>query len=152
MKGLEIDWMVNRCAWSPTADTSPAVVATAMPKYSSHIHSSVCCTGGTTLEMATPAICVAWMPRVRYRTLIIRRPWGADCVIETINKVKQAGMRATMFVISGAASEPGIYYASWDKVEGYAKSGRWDIQSHTAESHRDQKTGLSVGRSHGCRE
>ena len=51
--------------------------------------------------------------------------------------LKQAGMAATMFVISGAASEPGIYYASWDKIEGYAKSGRWDIQSHTAASHRE---------------
>lgn len=51
--------------------------------------------------------------------------------------LKQAGMAATMFVISGAASEPGVYYASWDKIEGYAKSGRWDIQSHTAASHRE---------------
>ena len=51
--------------------------------------------------------------------------------------LKQAGMAATMFVISGAASEPGVYYASWDKIEGYARSGRWDIQSHTAKSHRD---------------
>jgi peptidoglycan/xylan/chitin deacetylase (PgdA/CDA1 family) len=51
--------------------------------------------------------------------------------------LKQAGMRATMFVISGAASEPGIYYASWDRIESYAKSGRWDIQSHTAASHRE---------------
>src|SRR5688572_30221665 len=34
-------------------------------KYFSVIHSSVCCTGGTTFEMATPAICVGWMPRVR---------------------------------------------------------------------------------------
>ena len=51
--------------------------------------------------------------------------------------LKEAGMAATMFVIAGAASEPGIYYASWDKIEGYARSGRWDIQSHTAESHRD---------------
>ena len=51
--------------------------------------------------------------------------------------LKQAGMVATMFLISGAASEPGVYYASWDKIEGYAKSGRWDIQSHTARSHRE---------------
>ena len=54
--------------------------------------------------------------------------------------LKEAGMSATMFLISGAASEPGIYYASWDKVEGYARAGRWDIQSHTAESHRDHKS------------
>ena len=51
----------------------------------------------------------------------------------------QARMPATMFVISGAASKPGIYYASWDRIEAYARSGRWDIQSHTASSHREQK-------------
>lgn len=64
----------------------------------------------------------------------------ADAMMFADPLLKQAGMRATMFVISGAASEPGIYYASWDKIEGYAKSGRWDIQSHTAESHREQDT------------
>ncbi len=61
----------------------------------------------------------------------------ADAMMFADPLLKQAGMRATMFVISGAASEPGIYYASWDKIEGYAKSGRWDIQSHTAASHRE---------------
>ena len=34
-------------------------------KYFSHIHSSVCCTGGITLEMATPSIWRGSMPRVR---------------------------------------------------------------------------------------
>lgn len=53
--------------------------------------------------------------------------------------LKEAGMSATMFVIAGAASKPGIYYASWDKIESYAQSGRWDIQSHTMNSHREQK-------------
>ena len=64
----------------------------------------------------------------------------ADAMMFADPLLKQAGMRATMFVISGAASQPGIYYASWDKIEGYAKSGRWDIQSHTAESHREHDT------------
>ncbi|MGH9278158.1 MAG: polysaccharide deacetylase family protein, partial [Acidimicrobiales bacterium] len=53
--------------------------------------------------------------------------------------LREAGMSATMFVIAGAASKPGVYYASWDKIEGYAASGRWDIQSHTTGSHREQK-------------
>jgi peptidoglycan/xylan/chitin deacetylase (PgdA/CDA1 family) len=65
----------------------------------------------------------------------------ADAMMFADPLLKQAGMAATMFVISGAASEPGVYYASWDKIEGYAKSGRWDIQSHTAESHREQTAG-----------
>ena len=64
----------------------------------------------------------------------------ADAMMFADPLLKEAGMSATMFLISGAASEPGIYYASWDKVEGYARSGRWDIQSHTAESHRDHKS------------
>ena len=51
-----------------------------------------------------------------------------------------AGMAATMFVITGAAENPGIYYASWEKLEGYARSGRWDLQSHTAGLHHEQKT------------
>lgn len=51
----------------------------------------------------------------------------------------EARMAATMFVITGAAEKPGIYYASWDKLEGYARSGRWDLQSHTATLHHDQK-------------
>ena len=51
--------------------------------------------------------------------------------------LKQAGMAATMFVITGAAEDPGIYYASWEKLEGYAESGRWDLQSHTAALHRE---------------
>ncbi|MGH9178477.1 MAG: polysaccharide deacetylase family protein [Acidimicrobiales bacterium] len=53
--------------------------------------------------------------------------------------LQQAGMAATMFVITGAAEDPGIYYASWDKLAGYAKSGRWDLQSHTAALHREQE-------------
>ncbi|MDQ4098452.1 MAG: polysaccharide deacetylase family protein [Actinomycetota bacterium] len=53
--------------------------------------------------------------------------------------LRQAGMSATMFVIAGAASKPGVYYASWDKIESYARSGRWDIQSHTAVSHREHQ-------------
>ena len=61
----------------------------------------------------------------------------ADAMMFADPLLKQAGMSATMFVISGAASEPGIYYASWDKIESYARSGRWDIQSHTAASHRE---------------
>lgn len=48
-------------------------------------------------------------------------------------------MAATMFVITGAAAEPGIYYASWDKLESYARSGRWDLQAHTAELHREHE-------------
>lgn len=58
--------------------------------------------------------------------------------------LEQARMSATMFVITGAAAEPGIYYASWPKLESYAGSGRWDLQAHTAEMHREQKAAGGV--------
>jgi peptidoglycan/xylan/chitin deacetylase (PgdA/CDA1 family) len=64
-----------------------------------------------------------------------------DAMLFADTLLEQARMRATMFVITGAASEPGIYYASWDKLEDYAESGRWDLQSHTATLHRDHDTG-----------
>ncbi|MGQ0521601.1 MAG: polysaccharide deacetylase family protein [Actinomycetota bacterium] len=53
--------------------------------------------------------------------------------------LEEAGMKATMFVITGAAESPGIYYASWERLDSYAGSGRWDLQSHTASLHREQK-------------
>ena len=55
--------------------------------------------------------------------------------------LKDAGMSATMFVITDAASGSGTYYASWDRIEAYARSGRWDIESHTASSHFQQRVG-----------
>ncbi|HEX5616490.1 MAG TPA: polysaccharide deacetylase family protein [Acidimicrobiia bacterium] len=54
--------------------------------------------------------------------------------------LEQAGMRATMFVITSAASEPGVYYASWSELRAYARSGRWDLQSHTDDHHRMLET------------
>ncbi len=50
-----------------------------------------------------------------------------------------AEMKATMFVISSAASSPGVYYAGWDRLREAARSGRWDIEAHTDDSHREQK-------------
>jgi peptidoglycan/xylan/chitin deacetylase (PgdA/CDA1 family) len=52
--------------------------------------------------------------------------------------LKEAGMKATMFVISSAAAEPGIYYAGWDRLRAAARSERWDIQAHTHAAHREQ--------------
>jgi peptidoglycan/xylan/chitin deacetylase (PgdA/CDA1 family) len=51
----------------------------------------------------------------------------------------EAGMVATMFVITDAASDPGVYYAGWDELESYARSGRWDLQSHSADLHYEQQ-------------
>ena len=62
-----------------------------------------------------------------------------DAMILADPLLEQAGMKATMFVISGAADDPGIYYAGWDRLRAAARSGRWDIQAHTHASHREQK-------------
>jgi peptidoglycan/xylan/chitin deacetylase (PgdA/CDA1 family) len=63
----------------------------------------------------------------------------ADAMLFADRLLAQAGMSATMFVISGKASHPGVYYASWHAIEAYARSGRWDIESHTAFSHFEQQ-------------
>jgi peptidoglycan/xylan/chitin deacetylase (PgdA/CDA1 family) len=52
--------------------------------------------------------------------------------------LEQAGMKATMFVISGAAAKPGIYYAGWDRLRAAARSERWDIEAHTHDAHHLQ--------------
>jgi peptidoglycan/xylan/chitin deacetylase (PgdA/CDA1 family) len=55
--------------------------------------------------------------------------------------LEQAGMRATMFVITHAAEDPGIYYVGWEKLRKYATDGRWDLESHSANSHHEQWVG-----------
>ena len=61
----------------------------------------------------------------------------ADAMMFADPLLEQADAAATMFLITSAASEPGVYYAGWDDIETFAKSGRWDIQSHTANLHRE---------------
>jgi poly-beta-1,6-N-acetyl-D-glucosamine N-deacetylase len=63
-----------------------------------------------------------------------------DAMLYADPVLSDAGMTATMFVIADAASNPGIYYASWGELRGYARSGRWDLESHTASSHHLQPT------------
>jgi peptidoglycan/xylan/chitin deacetylase (PgdA/CDA1 family) len=63
----------------------------------------------------------------------------ADAIMWADPLLKEAGMKATMFVISRAAAEPGIYYAGWDRLRAAARSDRWDIQAHTHAAHRQQK-------------
>jgi peptidoglycan/xylan/chitin deacetylase (PgdA/CDA1 family) len=63
-----------------------------------------------------------------------------DAMLYADPVLADAGMAATMFVIADAASRPGIYYASWGELRGYARSGRWDLESHTSSSHHLQPT------------
>ena len=50
--------------------------------------------------------------------------------------LEEAGMKATMFVVASKAESPGLYYAGWGRLEEAARSGRWDLQSHTFDQHR----------------
>jgi peptidoglycan/xylan/chitin deacetylase (PgdA/CDA1 family) len=63
----------------------------------------------------------------------------ADAVLYADPLLEQARMRATMFVITEQATQPGVYYASWDRLEAASRSGRWDLQSHTASLHHEQR-------------
>jgi peptidoglycan/xylan/chitin deacetylase (PgdA/CDA1 family) len=62
----------------------------------------------------------------------------ADAMLFSDPLLEQAGMKATMFVISSATDRPNLYYAGWDRIEKAARSGRWDIQAHTHDSHREE--------------
>jgi peptidoglycan/xylan/chitin deacetylase (PgdA/CDA1 family) len=67
-----------------------------------------------------------------------------DAMLYADPMLAQAHMAATMFVITSAAADPGIYYVSWPDLEKYAGSGRWDIESHSSSLHHEQK--VSDGR------
>jgi peptidoglycan/xylan/chitin deacetylase (PgdA/CDA1 family) len=63
----------------------------------------------------------------------------SDAIMYADPLLKQAHMKATMFVITSAASRHGIYYADWGRLERAAESGRWDLQSHTDAAHHMQE-------------
>lgn len=51
--------------------------------------------------------------------------------------LERAGWRATMYVITGQAEEgTSPYYADWDHLVAYHRTGRWDLQSHSRDQHR----------------
>jgi peptidoglycan/xylan/chitin deacetylase (PgdA/CDA1 family) len=43
---------------------------------------------------------------------------------------------ATMFVITGRVGTHAPYYLSWQELERMQSSGRWSLESHTADGHR----------------
>lgn len=60
----------------------------------------------------------------------------ADAVLWVTPMLEQIGAKATMFVITDAADDPGLYYAGWGDLD----SGQWDVQSHSADLHVEQTT------------
>jgi peptidoglycan/xylan/chitin deacetylase (PgdA/CDA1 family) len=63
----------------------------------------------------------------------------SDAMLFADPLLEQAGMKATMFVISEAAAKPGLYYAGWNRLRAAARSGRWDIEAHSDGSHHMQR-------------
>lgn len=54
--------------------------------------------------------------------------------------LRAAHAKATMFVITGRASDHGLFYASTDALRRYAHDGAWDLESHTDAEHVMQPT------------
>lgn len=55
---------------------------------------------------------------------------GADRVLQ------RYGMRATMFVITGAAESGDPEYLTWAELHRMAESGRWDLEPHGHDGHQ----------------
>jgi peptidoglycan/xylan/chitin deacetylase (PgdA/CDA1 family) len=62
----------------------------------------------------------------------------ADALLWATPLLQQVGAVATMFVITDHADDPNTYYAGWDALE---RSGVWDLESHTADLHREVEIG-----------
>ena len=56
---------------------------------------------------------------------------GADRLLE------RYGFRATNFVITGAVRKGNPFYLRWDELQKMARSGRWDLQAHARDGHRE---------------
>jgi hypothetical protein len=56
---------------------------------------------------------------------------GAD------KELQRMGMRAAMFVITGDIQNKDPFYLSWTELHAMQKSGRWDVEPHAYEGHRE---------------
>ena len=61
----------------------------------------------------------------------------ADAVLWATPLLRDAGARATMFVITDSTDRGGPYYATWGDLDHDV----WDLQAHTAALHDEQPTG-----------
>lgn len=59
-----------------------------------------------------------------------------DALMWATPLLRQAGAKATMFVITDAADDPAFYYGGWSTLT--ADPDVWDLQSHTAALHEEQ--------------
>lgn len=59
---------------------------------------------------------------------------GADRVLE------RAGMRAAIFAITGQIERRSPFYLTWRELHRMADSGRWDVEPHAHDGHREIAT------------
>jgi peptidoglycan/xylan/chitin deacetylase (PgdA/CDA1 family) len=81
--------------------------------------------------------------RSRDSSLLPRKPvlitfddGRTDAMVQADPILRDTGMRATMFVIGRAASEPSFYYQDWGDLRGFVASGRWELGNHTVDLHQ----------------
>ena len=49
--------------------------------------------------------------------------------------LKRHGMKATMFVPTSRIYKKDPFFGDWEMIQGYAQTGRWDIQAHGHKAH-----------------
>jgi len=84
----------------------------------------------------------AHRPPPRNAVMITFDDGRAEAMMLADPLLRSAGAKATMFVITGHAADHGLFYASTGALRGYARSGRWDLESHTAAQHNMQTTAI----------
>jgi peptidoglycan/xylan/chitin deacetylase (PgdA/CDA1 family) len=68
-----------------------------------------------------------------------------DAMLQGDPVLRDTGMRATMFVIGHASESSSPYYVQWGKLGDYARSGRWELASHTFDLHHRVPAGRHDG-------
>ncbi len=58
-----------------------------------------------------------------------------DAMLQSDRILRDTGLRAAMFVIGRRASTPSFAFESWDDLERYAASGRWELANQTDDLH-----------------
>jgi peptidoglycan/xylan/chitin deacetylase (PgdA/CDA1 family) len=66
-----------------------------------------------------------------------------DALLQGDQILRDTGMRATMFVIGGAAESNSPYYEDWDGLQRRGRTGRWELQNHTHDLHH-RRGGISA--------
>lgn len=67
-----------------------------------------------------------------------------DAMLQGDRILRDAGMRATMFMIGRASQSNSPYYESWDGLREYAAGGRWSLGNHTFDRHHQIGRGAAA--------